>query len=375
MLKKLLKVANHLDDLGLTAEADALDGIISKIAGPLIGHHPLDPNEPRGYPVEYDDAGEEIRRDPIREIKRRKSILRDKRERERLKYQMSRSRLPIEEQEEAEVDRWYDSVKNLGDNIILIPFDKEEVDKNDEILEGMAAIFGMGYARNYLDLYNRANMQSGSSSYNSGNLEVLKEVFPALWSDIQGTLSAKGLDEGDAVYMFYNQDNSPVRSLFTKDPEYFGHDMGHNVFDTESYDSTFKDILKDFLQDLLKLYVTDSGKAVSEKFLDSIYNDSGSGEYLCDIFGNPSGPEDIYGDVFGQAAAGNLDFNSENVPKSFWIKGEDYNLLPEKAQEASSLLEGCIKQLNDYVNPNHQYGTYAPGPLAEFAGSVVLNDV
>lgn len=377
MLKKLLKVANHLDSLGLTAEADALDSIIFKIAAPpLRGVLALDTYEPVGYPAEYDDEGEEVRRiDPLREIKRRKSILRDKRERERLKREMSWSRLPIEEQEETEVKEWYDAVKNFGDNIILIPFDKDDVDKNYEVLNGMAAIFGLGDARNYLELYKKVNMQSGNSSYTSGSLEVLSQVFPALWADIQGVLSANKIDQNDAIFMFYNQDTSPDRPLFTKDPKFFAHDMGHNVFDTENYDTTFKDILKNFLRDLLKLYLDESKKPISEYIIDTASDESNAGEYLSYIFGNPSGPNDIFGDIFGLAAGGRLVFMPENIPGNFWIEDNDYTLPPEKIQEAKSLLKECVKELNDYVNPNHEYGTHAPGPLAEFAGHVVLNDV
>jgi hypothetical protein len=33
MLKDLVKVANRLDSLGLTREADAIDGLVKKMAG------------------------------------------------------------------------------------------------------------------------------------------------------------------------------------------------------------------------------------------------------------------------------------------------------------------------------------------------------
>lgn len=36
MLNKLVKIANRLDDLGLTKEADVIDGVISKIAGDVL---------------------------------------------------------------------------------------------------------------------------------------------------------------------------------------------------------------------------------------------------------------------------------------------------------------------------------------------------
>jgi len=378
MLKKLLKLANHLDALGLTKEANGLDGIIYKIAKPIVteGIFPIDGDEPIGSSSNYDGSREAvIRHNPIREKKRRMSILRDSRARERLKLEQSWSKASPEEKEQEETNLWYKSVENFGDNIIVIPFDKDEVDKNPDLLHAMAEIFGVTNPRNYADFHLKASMETATYSSRSGSLNKLKTKFPVLWSDIQGALSANGLEENEAIYMFYNQDTSPIRPLFTKNPDFFGHDLGHNIFDSQNPDTYFKDLLKDFIQSLLKLYVTADNKSVSNRFLDKIYNDSGSGEYLSNVFGNPSGQEDAYGDIFGLATRGKLSFRENNIPESVWIQGDEYSLPPENAQEARELLKNCVEDLNNYVNPNHSSGEFAPGPLADFAGYVVLNDI
>jgi hypothetical protein len=378
MLKELLKVANHLDSLGLTKEADALDSIIYKIAGPLVpgGIFALDPNEPIVYPANMKPLEEQpVRIDPLREVKRRKSILRDKRERERLKREQSWSKASPEEKEQEETNLWYKSIQNFRDNIIVIPFDKDEVDKNPILLNAMGDIFGITNPRNYAEFHLKASMETATYSSRSGSLEKLKTNFPVLWSDIQGALSANGLEENEAIYMFYNQDTSPIRPLFTKNPDFFGHDFGHNIFDSQNPDSHFKDLLKDFIQNLLKLYVTADKKSISDRFLDRIYNDSGSGKYLSNVFGNPSGQEDVYGDIFGLATGGRLSFREDSIPESFWIQGDEYSLPPENVQEARELLKNCMEDLNNYVNPNHSSDGFEPGPLADFAGSVVLNDI
>jgi len=378
MLKELLKIANRLDALGLTKEADHLDRIIYKIAVPIVpeGIFRLDPNEPRGYPIDYDENGDEIVRPVVnRNFKRLKNVLRDKRNRERLKNEMSKKRLPIEEQEEEELAEWYAALQNFGDNVILIPFDKEEVNKNLDVLEGIGQIFGIYDLANYEDLYRKANMQNGYSNYTSGNLDTLKENFPSLWSDIQGVLSANKLQEEDAVYMFYNQDSSPTRPAFTKDPYGLGHDMGHNVFDSESGNTEFKDLLKEFVSKAFKLYISEDGEAAFSKVENEIYDDSGAGLCLSEFFSGVYGTDDIYADVFADAAAGRLTFEPEAVPDSIWIDETDYYLSDEKRGEVENLLSNCINDIKTFINPNHQYGTFAPGPLAEFAGSVVLNDV
>ncbi len=353
MLKELLKIANRLDALGLTKEADHLDRIIYKIAVPIVpeGIFRLDPNEPRGYPIDYDENGDEIVRPVVnRNFKRLKNVLRDKRNRERLKNEMSKKRLPIEEQEEEELAEWYAALQNFGDNVILIPFDKEEVNKNLDVLEGIGQIFGIYDLANYEDLYRKANMQNGYSNYTSGNLDTLKENFPSLWSDIQGVLSANKLQEEDAVYMFYNQDSSPTRPAFTKDPYGLGHDMGHNVFDSESGNTEFKDLLKEFVSKAFKLYISEDGEAAFSKVENEIYDDSGAGLCLSEFFSGVYGTDDIYADVFADAAAGRLTFEPEAVPDSIWIDETDYYLSDEKRGEVENLLSNCINDIKTFID-------------------------
>lgn len=378
MIKNLVKLANRLDYLGFTKEADLLDCILKKIAVPIEGIVELHKNEPLGYEFsEEDEEGNIISRPPDR-IKRKNRVLRDERDREWKKHQMERSRLPIEEEEEAELGEWYGSLKELGDSIILIPFDKSEIDKNYEVLFGLAAIFGISQPKNYKELYNKVNFLSGMPYNREGNLEILKQVFPSLWLEISGILSAKKLNESDAIYMFYNQETSPDRSGFTKNPFYLAHDLGHSAFDSiDSDDWEFKGILKQFLFAVLNLYLSEIGdsllEAIGEESLDQ--DDSITGINLGEFFGVTSNTDDIYGDIFADATSGRLTFNEKDIPNSIYFDSEIFKLPADQRSKAANLLQECINKIKTYINPNVNYGTFAPGPFGHLAGSVILQDV
>ncbi len=250
--------------------------------------------------------------DPVQttseKIPRSKKILRDKRSREALQMQMQRRNLPIEEQEEAEVEEWYKSIRNLGDSVILIPFDKEDLDKNDEALLALGAVFGIS-PDNYEDFFEKVNMLYGR--YKTGSVETFKLLFPALWSDIEEVLSKKDLNENDVVFMLYNQANSPRLPNFTKDPSFFGHDIGHNVFDSDDSDWEYKGILNNFIANMYDLYLSKPDEDSGEEATSAV-NELGDQEedtmmyQLGNFFDNPSGPGDSYADVFSSVARGEL---------------------------------------------------------------------
>jgi len=372
-MNKLISLAKVLSRLGLLTESGALSDLFKQASPPpLEGVVPLDKWEQPNFGSEEDDEGNPIERSFDR-IKRRKRILRDRRERERLKHKMEKNPDPIEEQEEAELGKWYDAIKEVGDSVILIPFDRQDLDNNDDALMGLGSVFGF-HPRNYKEFHEKANMLYGN--YKQGDVDTLKSVFPSLWADISAVLSEKGLAESDVVFMLYNQENSPVERLagFTRDPFFFGHDLGHNVFDSEGGDWEFKGILHEFISGMYELYMSEEEgeESVSayteiegeeeEKMMAAIEN----------FFHNPSGPEDSYGDVFAAAASGNLDVD---VPDGIWNLEGSYSLPPENRAKAEALKDGVIQKIKSYMNSNHQHGTKGSGPLSYFAGSVVLNDV
>ncbi len=371
-MNKIIILAKTLSSLGHHTESSLL---LKIAAPPLEGVVPLDKWE-QPYFGPTDEEGNPIGRTFDR-IKRRKGILRDKRERERLKYKMEGSPDPIEEQEEAELGKWYDAIKEIGDSVILIPFDKEDLDKNGFALQGLARVFGGFHPMNYKEFHEKANMLYGS--HKQGDLDILKSKFPALWADISAVLSEKGLSESDVVFMLYNQENSPVERLagFTRDPFYFGHDMGHNVFDSEDGDWEFKGILHEFISGMYRLYMSEVDEESGEESV-SAYTEIEDEEEdkmmeaIGNFFHNPSGPQDSYGDVFGAAASGKLDVE---IPDGIWNLEGSYSLPPENKAKAEELKSGVIQKIKAYMNSNHQYGTRGSGPLSYFAGSVVLNDI
>lgn len=386
MIKDLVSVANKLDSIGLTKEADFLDNLILKIAAPpMIDVFPLDKNEPTASYEQDEDGnfiededGNFIVSNNIPRVTRNKRILRDERSREALELQMMRSKLPKEELESAELEEWYKSISALGDNVILIPFDKSEIDKNYEVLNGIASIFNLGFEpNNYKELFNKINLLS-YTRYTQGDLDKLKEIFPSLWADISETLRNKKLEEEDVVYVLYNQETSPIRPGFRKDPEYNAHDYGHAVFDSEDGDPEFKYKVALLMRNISELYTYNLSEKEDHQALSETFNSEDEDEVqplAMEFFPNNGNPQDIFADIFGEFVSGRLRLETIIIPEEIIIYGKSYFISDDKIDLAKSIFQNFIADIKKYINPNVEYGTFAPGPLSHLAGSVVLQDV
>lgn len=298
--------------------------------------------------------------------------------RERIIQRSRRRTFNSQAEEDSEMNAWYKSLSELGDSVILIPFNRTEVEKNEDVLNGLAEIFGIRPVRNYLDLKEQVYLIGGSHS-SLGDVAKLKTIFPSLWSDIQAVLSSKGLDEEDVVYMLYNQESAPKPERlagFSKDPFYLGHDIGHSVFDSLDSDGEFKGMLSDFMEKIFSLYISEEESEegfanASDEITNSDDQESFIQEHLEDFFNVTSEPNDTYGDVFAGAANGTI---SIDIPNNLYLSN-DYYLPPDKRAEAEALGAAIIKRLKDYMNSNQQYGTKGSGALSHLVGYVVLQDI
>lgn len=371
-MTKLSLLISVLRSLGFYTESGLIRSFQKTAAPPLEGFVSLDPDEPIGG-YEEDEDGNPIDRD-AKKLRRRIRILSDKR---------SRRDPRNDEDARAENDEWYSALKCLGDSVILIPFDRTEVDNNEGILYGMASLFGVGPARNYKDLKDKVFLMGGSN-FKQGDREALKEVFPSLWADIQDILSSKGLSEEDVIYMFYNQETNPGRlEGFSKNPAYFGHDLGHADFDSEDSDGEFKMILCDFIRSVFELYIPEDYNEpeeegeIEEEVVPNASREideedyESSQKYLDEFFSTENGPEDSYGDVFASVANGTIDVS---IPDRLYLN-DDYHLPPENKAKADALASDVIKKLKTYMNSHQQHGTFGSGPFSHLAGSVVLQDI
>ena len=369
-MTKLSSLLSALHSLHLEQETKWLRSIIKIAAPPLEGFVSLDPNEPIGGWGEEDEDGAPVERN-LWKPNRRARILRDKRERRDPRN---------EEAERAEVDEWYSALKCLGDSVILIPFDRTDVDNNEAVLAGMASIFGLGWIDSYQKLKDKVFLMGGSN-FKEGSRETLKEVFPVLWEDIQQILVSRGLDEEDVIYMFYNQETNPGRLAgFSKNPAYFGHDLGHADFDSEDSDGEFKMILCDFIRKTFSLYLSEDGPEEEEEEEAEIRSAASeideedyesSQKYLEEFFSTENGPEDSYGDVFAAVASGKIEVT---IPTHLYLS-DDYYLPQEARPKAEALGKEVVEKLKTYMNSNHSYGTFGSGPFSHLAGSVVLQDI
>jgi len=379
MLKTLVKISNKLDSLGLTREADLLDQILRKLAVPIEDIVEMRKDEPLGYEL---SRGKYLSSGPASRLERKRNVLRDIRGRETLKSQMEQSELPLAEQEAAELGEWYGSLKELGDSIILIPFDRSQISKNKKTLLGLAAIFEVGASLSYKKLYSKINLFSGSEN-RKGDLQILKEIFPSLWMEISDILKSKKLDEKNVIYMFYNQENSPERGLFTRNPFYLAHDLGHSIFDSLDGKKRFIRILDNFLMKVLDLYISDDpyisdedNKTLLEAIEESKVIDTFTSEiYLAKFFPAVSDVDDIYGDIFAYATSGKLESQKINIPYSINLEGTEYKINSDSRDKISNLIKECINNIKNYINPNVDQGTFAPGPLAHLTGFVVFQDL
>jgi len=374
-MTKLSLLLSVLNSLGFAKESGWLKSIIKSAAPPLEGFVPLDLYEPTGGSGWEEDKDGIPQERKLDRPKRRTRILRDKR---------NRGVPPRNEEEErAEVDEWYSALKSLGDSVILIPFDRTEVDGNEEILYGMSSIFGIGPVANYQKLKDKVFL-IGGSNFKEGDRGTLKEVFPSLWADIQDILSSKGLEEEDVIYMFYNQETNPGRLAgFSKNPAYFGHDLGHADFDSEDSDGEFKMILCDFIRKAFKLYVPDDEGEGSEVEVEEGTTDRSAGreideedlessqKYLEEFFDTKNGRYDSFGDVFAAVASGEI---RVVIPNDLYLS-DSYHLPPESRGAAEALGKEVVERLKTYMNSNHSYGTFGYGPFSHLAGSVVLQDI
>jgi hypothetical protein len=214
--------------------------------------------------------------------------------------------------------------------------------------------------------------------FKEGSLETFKSLFPALWADIEESLVEKGLDEEEVVYMLYNQESSPRLPGFTKNPFFFGHDMGHNIFDSEDSDEEFKVILNKFVMDIFNLYLSEEedGKTSAADAMDKYDSDEALMAELHNFFDNPSGSQDAYGDVFAVAAKGELNID---IPRYITVDTinvySEYYLPEENRSKAEALASKVKDDINKYLNSNYNSDSRGPGPLQYFKGSVILNDV
>jgi len=367
VLFKLKKLSKVLSSLGMS-EAQTLKNLF-KVATPLEGYFPVRKNEP--VDLDYEEEEQEVYNEETGEyemvekppfeynkLQRPLGIKRDSRER-------------VYTSEEDDAGNWFDSVKFLRDKIILIPFDWDDLDY--DILSAFGKIFGAPYTDNYLKLKEKISYFSGISSYKEGDRDILKAVFPALWSDISSLLDSKGIRQEEAIYVLYNQTNTPGRlSEFSKNPHYFAHDLGHINFDTEDSDPYFKMILTNCMLNVLKNYKNDDGESAESK----LGEDEDEITMIAHEFFGPvlessyTFGNDVPGDIFAAVTSGKI---YSEVPDYVSVSGEgDFNLKDGSEGVVKAELERCIEEMKKYISGDESDST---GPFSNLSGSVILYDL
>lgn len=344
--------------------------MLIKKSTPLEGYFPVRKNEPVNQ--YYEDNEEEIYNEETGEYEmvERAPFEYDKVERPIGIKRDSRDRVNTSEEED--IGNWFDSIKFLRDKVILIPFDWDDLD--GDIIFGFGRIFGTPEVYDYIKLKNYASYFGGMSQYKEGDRDMLKNIFPAIWSDVSSLLNSKGIREEKAIYVLYNQKNTTGRlSEFSKNPHYFAHDLGHLDFDTEDSDAQFKIILANCMVNVLKNYINNDGDSADSAFDDyfeeiTIIAHEFFGPVLESSY--ESGANDVPGDIFAAVTSGKIFLQ---VPDYIETPNNDEFTLKDGAEGiVKAELERCIQEMKKYVSGDE---SDQRGPFSHLSGSVILYDL
>jgi len=342
--------------------------MLIKKSTPLEGYFRIKNNEPTNTRFEDDKEEryneqtgeyEEVPKPPFiyDQFERPVGILRDSRDR-------------VNVYAEEDIRNWIDSIKFLRDKVILIPFDWDDID--DDIINAIGRIFGVYDVYDYIKLKNYISYFSGMSQYKEGDRDILKNIFPALWSDIASLLDSKGIKEEEVLYVLYNQKNTPGRlSGFSRGPHWLAHDIGHNLFDSEDGDPHFKIILANCMINVLKNYINDDGDSADSAFDDDFEEITiMAHEFLGPVMQSSyESGNDVPGDIFAAITSGKI---FSQVPD--YIETPDNNefTLKDGAEGiVKTELERCIEEMKKYVSGDE---SDSRGPFSHLSGSVVLFD-
>ena len=125
-MNNLIFLAKSLSNLGLQIESGLVRSLIKSAAPPLEGFVSLHPYEPVNL---YGDDEEENEEDEDGNPVKRKETKWEKMRRKRRIERSQRRTFNSEAEEDSEMNAWYKSLSSMGDSVILIPFDRTEIDK------------------------------------------------------------------------------------------------------------------------------------------------------------------------------------------------------------------------------------------------------
>lgn len=288
-------------------------------------------------------------------------------------------RLPKEE-EELKIDdirihkteEWYGALQALGTNVILIPFNQDDLRPED--IRRLSNVFGFEVS----DYENFFILASNINNRETGNLKILKENFPSLGAKIDSFLAEKEMDENDVVFFLYNEADSEIN--FEKSPRYIGHDFGHMDIEigfNRIKQYKFKQILLDHLSDLCRLYIGEKeGEPTLYNAIVSQYGGQPNGMSIEDeqweqiigqIFSTYSALDDLVFDVFSYALAGTLKAEAPEVIH-YYTREIDGRFILNDSAAARRILDSLINELDRYTRGEN-------GPLSAAKGKVILYDV
>ena len=265
MLKKLIQLANDLDQKGLTKEADLIDRLLQKVAVPNILFYPED--------------------DGLLE--------------------------------------WQSWMKKLITPIAVFSFDSEKLSAKD--IGTFRKSFGQDddadFEKGDYDIAVQPfSMFSGAKETNIIDIDEFSSRFPDFSKKLKEKLSSLNLNAKDIVVFLYNKKQIQVGQItFDRSPSYFMHDIFH-FFEERNPEFAAKFIfkLKSFLYFALSFYKdSEDRSAASYSSASTAYSKFFSGLYSLET--------DAKADIFSLATKGELEKNLI-VPDSVSFSGSVYVL-------------------------------------------------
>lgn len=346
-MKKIVSLVNYLNNKKLYKEAKFLE----KISAPLIeGAGMFDMND--------------LQRDPFLMEKKhdfRKGL-----------------------DEYGSVQEWYDSVKNLGQNTIIVQVDSSKMDS-----ESKKVILDIKKRQGF-DLANLANVRDFILKSLMTNEELLAK-FPKLKNAIEESLSkvSSSLNLSDILIII--NDVADLYGVSKKDSgiadftsEYFAHDIGHIDSDGGIH-SNFIEELSELLIDIASKYYIDETWIEDEddipflsEAMRNLKNKKGAEyilTYLGYLFETFSDDNDLYPDIYSFILSGTLLKKLRNPLPTIVLSVEDgdkgdeveYDISPYERRSVEKMVKQFEeKQLERIKNDVES------GPLSQFKGRVLV---
>lgn len=267
--------------------------------------------------------------------------------------------------------QWFDQLKLIGTNIVLLPFNGSDLTSADK--KDIMSIWGRDSSLPYETFRENTGLLGYMEFNKSGRaapIERFKSAFPGVWSKIKNTLSESGLSEDEIALILYNKDEG-YPDFFDKNPFFLAHDLGHWSYDFSHHDAGdnskkrlwFKHKVDLFIGSIIELYKNKNGLSFSDSGVRAWPED-----WIPYFFDGLMSADktDLYSDLFALATSKDGLKHYFKVPKDIIINDQKFSL--SESDHANISLD-FFEKIQEWI------ANKKDGPLHDLAGKVILYDM